>query len=92
MPSDMQMKAGEGWQKDAQAAGFVVSALAELWLERYRSGPSAEVWAEMRDLGPEIRTARFWHHASAVATETMARAGTGRCPCHCGRSTTSQEP
>jgi hypothetical protein len=69
----MRMKAGEGRQKDAQAAGLVVSALAELWLERYKSGQSAEVWAEMRDLGPEIRTARFWHHASAVATETMAR-------------------
>jgi hypothetical protein len=70
----MRIRQERAGKNDAQAAGLVVSALAELWLERYKSGQSAEVWAEMRDLGPEIRAARFWHHASAVATETMARA------------------
>src|SRR5215472_7044135 len=50
-----------------------MGSAAERWLDRYRSGESAVVWAEMRDLGPEIRSAPLWHHASAVATETMNR-------------------
>lgn len=52
-----------------------MSTGAELWLGRYQSGESAAVWAEMRDLGPEIRSERLWRHASAVATETMIRVG-----------------
>src|ERR1019366_4328004 len=54
-------------------ASLAVSTGAELWLGRYQSGESAAVWAEMRDLGPEIRSERLWRHASAVATETMIR-------------------
>jgi hypothetical protein len=73
----MWTKAGGGWQKDAHAAGLVVSTL-ELWLERYRSGQSAEVWAEMRDLGPEIRTARaFGTQNPRIKRNCTAHRGTG---------------
>lgn len=51
-----------------------MGSVAESWLDRYRSGNSAAVWGEMRDLGAGIRSERLWDHAQAVAAETMVRA------------------
>jgi hypothetical protein len=49
-----------------------VSVAPELWLDRYRSGESAAVWGEMRDLGGGIRSGPAGGYARAVAAETMA--------------------
>jgi hypothetical protein len=43
------------------------------WLERYREGETEAVWAEMLELGGEIRSAPTYEHARAVAEETMRR-------------------
>ena len=50
-----------------------MSTEPERWLERYRSGESAAVWSEMRDLGPRIRSQEVWRYASALATATMLK-------------------
>jgi hypothetical protein len=43
------------------------------WLERYRDGETESVWAEMLELGGEIRGGPTYEHARAVAEETMRR-------------------
>jgi hypothetical protein len=44
------------------------------WLDRYRRGQGARVWAEMTGIGADIRRTEWWPEARAVAAETMVRA------------------
>src|SRR5512132_2538724 len=44
------------------------------WLERYKAGEYAAVWAEMQALGVEISKRAYSKAAEAVLRETMARA------------------
>lgn len=43
------------------------------WLDRYHRGECESVWAEMLQLGPELRLSPTCEHARAVAGETMSR-------------------
>lgn len=43
------------------------------YLERYRNGEHAQVWAELQALGAGVREAQYLPHAEAVAAETMRR-------------------
>jgi hypothetical protein len=44
------------------------------WLEHYRAGRQAEVWAELVALGAAVQDEPVRAHAEAVARETMTRA------------------
>lgn len=46
------------------------------WLERYRAGDRVQVWAEMTNIGADLRGTPDWADAVAVARETMTRART----------------
>jgi hypothetical protein len=46
------------------------------WLERYRAGACAEVWAALTALGSTVREGAAAAHAESVADETMSRVRT----------------
>ena len=46
------------------------------WLERYRAGACAEVWAALTALGSTVREGAAAAHAESVAAETMSRVRT----------------
>jgi hypothetical protein len=46
------------------------------WLERYRAGACAEVWAALTPLGSTVRERAAAAHAESVAAETMSRVRT----------------
>jgi hypothetical protein len=46
------------------------------WVERYKAGEYAEVWAEMQALGVDVRGPSHCEAAAAVVQETMDRAHT----------------
>ena len=43
------------------------------YLERYRNGEHAQVWAELQALGARVRQEPYLADAEAVAAETMRR-------------------
>jgi hypothetical protein len=74
------------WAREGQPAAAETSSprtaphgvhrAADRWLDRYKRGEQEKVWAELIELGPDIRNRVHIEPARAVAHETMRRART----------------